>query len=135
MGNHETNIILFDGVCNLCNKTVQFIIKRDPKIKFSFASLQSGSGRLLCAQTGLPAGSLDSLIYIRNGTIYTRSKAVLMILRELGNGWNLLYGLIIIPPFLRDGLYDFIARRRYGFFGKSESCMMPVPGYEERFLE
>lgn len=135
MDNNGTNIILFDGVCNLCNKAVQFIIQKDPVKKFRFASLQSKGGQLLLEQLGVPSESFDSLIYIKDSKFYVRSTAVLMILRRLSSGWKFFYCFIIIPRFLRDIGYDYIAKRRYRFFGKSEFCMMPVPEYLERFLE
>lgn len=135
MDKNETDIVLFDGVCNLCNKTVWFIIRNDAKAKFRFASLQSEAGQLLLRQFGFPAANLNSLIYIRNSCFYIKSTAVLKILGGLGGGWLLLSALIIIPGFLRDWGYDFIANRRYRYFGKRESCMIPDPEYRERFLE
>ena len=135
MDNNGTNIILFDGVCNLCNKTVQFIIQKDPIKNFRFASLQSKSGQLLFEQLGVHSESVDSLIYIKDGKFYVKSTAVLMILRRLSNGWKFFYCFIIIPRFLRDWAYDIIAKRRYRFFGKSEFCITPAPEYQERFLE
>ena len=135
MDNNETNIVLFDGICNLCNKTVQFIIQRDPKSKFRFASLQSEVGQSLMRQIGLPAESNDSLVYIRDTRFYIKSTAVLRIFRVLGNGWLLLFVFIILPRFLRDWGYDFIAKRRYRYFGKRASCMIPTPEYRGRFLE
>lgn len=135
MNGSETNIVLFDGVCNLCNKTVQFIIRKDSKAKFRFASVQSESGQLLLEQLGLPLDSFESLVYIRDNRFYIKSTAVLKILRGLGGGWQLLYLLIIIPRFLRDMGYDFIAIRRYRCIGKSETCVVPTPEYQKRFLE
>jgi len=135
MDNNETNIVLFDGICNLCNKSVQFIIHRDPKSKFRFASLQSEVGKSLMRQIGLSTENNNSLVYIRDNRFYIKSTAVLRILRCLGGGWLLLYGLIIIPRFLRDWGYDFIAKRRYRLFGKRASCMIPSPEDRARFLE
>ena len=135
MHSKETNIVLFDGVCNLCNSTVQFIIRYDPKAKFKFASIQSGRGQLLMERHGLPIENTDSLIFISDKRVYIKSTAVLMILQGLSGGWKLLFGLIIIPGFLRDRIYDFIAKRRYRYFGKSESCIIPAPEYQERFIE
>lgn len=127
--------ILFDGMCNLCNGTVLFIIRHDKKERFVFSSLQSHIAATLLA--GLPptAEKMDSVVFIENGTIYTRSTAVLRIARRLGGGWSLFYGFIIIPPFLRDGIYDIIAKYRYRFFGKQEKCMIPSPELSRRFLE
>ena len=133
--NNETNILLFDGVCNLCSKTVQFIIRKDPKAKFRFASLQSQSGQLLLPQLGLPPDTFNSLIYIRDKRFYLKSTAVLKVLQELSGGWRLLFCLIILPRFIRDFVYDFIAKRRYFIFGKSETCWIPSQEYLDRFLE
>jgi predicted DCC family thiol-disulfide oxidoreductase YuxK len=133
--NNETNILLFDGVCNLCSKTVQFIIRKDPKAKFRFASLQSQSGQLLLTQLGLPPDTFNSLIYIRDKRFYLKSTAVLKVLQELSGGWRLLFCLIILPRFIRDFVYDFIAKRRYFIFGKSETCWIPSQEYLDRFLE
>ena len=134
MDNNITNIVLFDGICNLCNKTVQFIIHRDQKSKFRFASLQGEAGQLLMKQIGVPAES-QTIVYISDNRFYIKSTAVLRILRGLGGGWLLLFSLIIIPRFLRDLVYDIIAKRRYRYFGKRESCMIPSLEYRERFLE
>jgi predicted DCC family thiol-disulfide oxidoreductase YuxK len=133
--NNETNILLFDGVCNLCSKTVQFIIRKDPKAKFRFASLQSQSGQLLLTQLGLLPDTFNSLIYIRDKRFYLKSTAVLKVLQELSGGWRLLFCLIILPRFIRDFVYDFIAKRRYFIFGKSETCWIPSQEYLDRFLE
>jgi predicted DCC family thiol-disulfide oxidoreductase YuxK len=126
-------IILFDGVCNLCNWAVQFIIRRDPEGKFKFAALQSTySSKVLENEFQMKP---NFIIYIRNLVIYTRSTAVLMILRDLGGFWKMFYGLIIIPVFLRDRIYSFVAQKRYQLFGRRESCMIPSPELRSRFLE
>lgn len=135
MDNNEINIVLFDGVCNLCNAVVKFIIRHDPKAKFRFASLQSESGQILIAKIGLAVESINTLVYIKSNMFYIKSSAVLRILRGLGGGWILLFSLILIPRFLRDLAYDFIAKRRYRYFGKSDSCMMPAPEYQGRFMK
>ena len=132
---NETNILLFDGVCNLCSKTVKFIIKRDPNAKFRFASMQSHSGQLLLTQLGLPPDNFNSLVYINDNRFYLKSTAVLKVMRELKGGWNFLYCLIILPRFFRDMVYNFIAKRRYRVFGKSETCWVPAQEYLDRFLE
>ena len=132
---NQTNIVLFDGVCNLCSRTIQFIIRKDSKSIFRFASLQSESAQLLLGQLNrLPPG-FDTLVYIRDDRYYLKSTAVLKILQKLGGGWRLLYLLIIIPRFIRDLVYNFIAKHRYKCFGKNETCMVPMPEYKERFLE
>jgi len=135
MSNSEVNIVLFDGVCNLCNKTVLFIIRNDSNAKFRFASVQSESGQLLLGQLGLPLECFDSLVYISDKRFYLKSMAVLRILQKLGGGWQLLYVFVIIPRFLRDGVYNLIAKWRYKWFGKSETCMIPSQEYQVRFLE
>ncbi|NEW81627.1 MAG: thiol-disulfide oxidoreductase DCC family protein [Mariniphaga sp.] len=135
MNNSEVNIVLFDGVCNLCNKTVKFIIRNDSKAKFRFASVQSESGQLLLGQLGFPLDRFDSLVYISDSKFYVKSTAVLRILRELGRGWQLLYAFVIIPLFLRDGVYNLIAKRRYKWFGKRETCLIPSQEYQVRFLD
>ncbi|HEY3390237.1 MAG TPA: DCC1-like thiol-disulfide oxidoreductase family protein [Prolixibacteraceae bacterium] len=135
MSNSEINIVLFDGICNLCNKSVKFIICNDSKSKFRFASIQSESGQLLLIQLGLPPDRVESLVYITGNKFYLKSTAVLMILRHLGSGWSLMYSFIIIPRFLRDMLYNFIAKWRYKWFGKSENCMLPTPENQARFLD
>jgi len=135
MSNSEINIVLFDGECNLCNKTVRFIIRRDPKAKFRFASVQSESGQLLLKQLSLPIDRYDSIVYICDDKFYLKSTAVLTILSKLGSGWQLLSFLIIFPLFLRDKVYDFIAKWRYKWFGHLESCIVPAPENSDRFLE
>jgi predicted DCC family thiol-disulfide oxidoreductase YuxK len=128
-------IILFDGVCNLCNKSVQFIIKRDKKGLFRLASLQGNAGQALLQQYNLPNDTLYSFVLIENGKVYTRSTAALRVLRKLGGGWKLLYGLVILPPFIRNAIYNWIARNRYKWYGKREECMVPTPELKSRFLD
>ena len=129
-------IVLFDGVCNLCNGAVRFIIKRDRFGKFRFASLQSDAGRALLEQNGVTHWGTDSIVYIpQQGDAFSESSAVLYILKELGRGWQLLFPLIHLPGFLRDGIYRFIARNRYRWFGKKEKCMLPSDTTRSRFIE
>jgi len=135
MNDNETHIVLFDGVCNLCNKSVQFIIRNDPKVKFRFAAIQSEIGQLLLGQLDLPLDQFDSIVYISDNKFYIKSTAVLQIIKELGLWWQLMYFFIIIPRFLRDMVYNLIANRRYTCFGKSEACMIPPPEYSSRFLK
>ena len=132
----ETNkIVLFDGICNLCNRTVEFIIRNDPDASFKFAPLQSEKGRDLLKQCGCPQNQIDFIVYIREGKCYNKSTAALLIFKDLGGVWKFFYPLIIIPPFIRDFLYSCIAKRRYQIFGKMESCMVPSPAIRERFLD
>ena len=129
-------IVLFDGVCNLCNGAVRFIIKRDRFGKFRFASLQSDAGRALLERNGVTHWGTDSIVYIpQQGDAFSESSAVLYILKELGRGWQLLFPLIHLPGFLRDGIYRFIARNRYRWFGKKEKCMLPSDTTRSRFIE
>jgi len=129
-------IVLFDGVCNLCNGAVRFIIKRDRFGKFRFASLQSDAGRVLLQRYGVTHWGTDSIVYIPlQGDAFRESSAVLYILKELGQGWQLFFLLIHIPAFLRDGIYRFIARNRYRWFGKKEKCMLPSDTTRSRFIE
>ena len=138
MNNEEIEkhkIILFDGVCNLCNSSVQFIIKKDRKKQFRFASLQGKAGQELLKKFNLPADNFNSFILAEGDQIYTRSTAVLRMLKKLGGGWKLFYGFIIVPKFIRNAIYNWIARNRYKWYGKRDDCMMPTPELKERFLE
>jgi predicted DCC family thiol-disulfide oxidoreductase YuxK len=135
LNNKTPKILLFDGVCNLCNRTVQFVIKRDAKAKFLFASLQSDYGQTLLKRFGLPQDDFDSFVLISGDKFYLRSTAGLHVLKELGGGWKLLYALIIFPRPLRDFIYNLVARTRYKTFGKRDSCMIPTPEQKERFLD
>jgi predicted DCC family thiol-disulfide oxidoreductase YuxK len=128
-------IVLFDGVCNLCNSTVQFILKRDKKKQFVFSSLQGKTGTALMQQFGLPEGVYNSFMLVENGKLYTRSAGALRVLKLLGGGWRLLYAFIIIPTFIRNAVYNWIARNRYKWFGKEESCWLPLPQWKDRFLD
>ena len=128
-------IVLFDGVCNLCNSSVQFIIKRDKKKQFRFASLQGNYGQAFLKKYNLPADNFNSFILLEDDKIYTRSTGALRMLKHLGSGWRLFYGLIILPKFIRDGVYNWVARNRYKWFGKKDECMIPTPDLKARFLD
>jgi len=128
-------IILFDGVCNLCNTSVQFILKRDRRSRFRFASLQGPAGQALLQRSGLPADHLDSFVLVENNNVYTRSSAALRVISRLGGGYTLFYVFWIIPRPIRDGVYDWVARHRYRWFGKEDSCWLPRPEWKERFLD
>lgn len=121
----EKNIILFDGVCNLCVSSVQFIIKRDPVGIFYFASLQSDVGVRLSENFGALIEKTDSIILIKGDKCYIESDAALKIASKLKGGWKLLYIFIIIPKPLRDAVYRYVARNRYKWFGKKDACMIP----------
>lgn len=131
---HES-IILFDGVCNLCSGAVQFVIKRDPAAKFKFASLQSEFGQQQLKRFGLDPHSLHSIILIQGDKFYERSDAALRIARQLNGGWPLFYAFIIVPRFIRDGIYNLIGRNRYKLFGKKEACWIPTPELKSRFKD
>ena len=130
----ENRILLFDGVCNLCNGFVQFVIKRDTGGKFKFAALQSDAGREQLKRFGLPEKYMESFIYIREDKYYRKSTAVLNMLKDLGGGWRLTFGFMIFPAFIRDFFYDIISNTRYKIFGKRDTCMIPTPDLERRFL-
>jgi len=132
--NSEKKIILFDGVCNLCNGSVVFIIKRDKKDVFRFAALQSEIGQELISKLNIDTSKTDSIILVTNDSYTSKSTAALKIARELSGGYPLLYVLMIIPAFIRNFVYDIIAKNRYKWFGKKESCMIPTPELKAKFL-
>ncbi|QMU30682.1 thiol-disulfide oxidoreductase DCC family protein [Adhaeribacter radiodurans] len=127
-------IILFDGVCNLCNGFVQFVIRHDPKSYFRFAALQSEVGREILQQVHFPDYAMDTVVLVENNKFYTRSTAALRILRHLSGGWSFAYIAIILPAFIRDLVYVGLAKNRYRWFGKQESCWLPTPELKLRFL-
>ncbi len=133
MGTLE-RVIFFDGVCNFCSFWVKFVIRRDPKGLFRFASLQSPAGREVCRTLGLPEDPPASVILKEGDRYYLRSTASLNILRRLTGPWPLMYAFIVIPAPLRDLAYKLIANNRYRLFGKEESCFVPTPELRARFL-
>ena len=129
-------IILFDGVCNLCNGAVQFIIKRDKRSVFKFASLQSEIGKQLTKERGIDTELLDSIILIEPGiAYYSKSTAALEIMKSFGGIWSLTRLFTVLPEGFRDIVYDFIAKNRYKWFGKKDACMIPTPELQSRFLD
>lgn len=130
----DSPVILFDGVCNLCNASVQFIIKKDKEKIFQFASLQSETGQQILKHFQLRADNFNSFILYQDGKIFTKSTAALKMFSQL-NGWKWTKLFFIIPRFIRDAVYNIIARNRYRWFGKKEECMVPTPEVKERFLE
>jgi predicted DCC family thiol-disulfide oxidoreductase YuxK len=128
------DVVLFDGVCNLCNGSVRFIIARDPAAHFHFAALQSETARRLLTEARHIGRLPDSVALLQGGHVYTRSTAGLRIARRLRFPWPLLYGFTIVPRPLRDAVYDLIARNRYRWFGKRDACMLPTPELRSRFL-
>ncbi len=127
-------VILFDGVCNFCNGAVNFTIKRDKNKIIKFAPLQSESGRRLTKEFGIPENDMRSFLFIENGKVYNRSTAALRVCKYLKGLWPLCYGFIIVPPFIRNAVYDFIAKNRYKWFGQKDKCMVPTPDVRTRFL-
>ena len=121
-------VIFFDGHCRLCSGSVSFVIRRDRKNIFRFAPLQSGAGQSALEKlTGIQQ-SAGTIVYAEGEKVYTRSTAILKILKRMGGGWQLLYAFIVVPRFLRDPVYDFLARNRYKWFGRRDSCMIVPPG-------
>jgi predicted DCC family thiol-disulfide oxidoreductase YuxK len=130
-----TRIVLFDGVCNFCNGSVNFIIARDPRGEFSFAAIQSETGGRLMREAGMDPAECDSVILIEDGNAYVRSDAALRIARRLGAPWSAAYALTVLPRALRDLVYRLVAENRYRFFGRRDECMLPTPEVRGRFLD
>ena len=130
----ENPIILFDGICHLCNGFVAFVIQRDSKARFRFAPLQSEVGKRLLIESGVPLQANESVVLIEAGKGSVESKAVLRTMKILPGPWKLMYGFIVVPRPIRDAVYRWIARNRYRWFGKSESCIVPKTEWRERFL-
>lgn len=135
MSETKHKIILFDGVCNLCNGSVQFIIKRDKKRVFRYAALQSDVASKELSTRNEAITNIESVILIDGDSVYYRSDAALRIAKHLGSAWPLMQFFLIIPRFARDGLYNFIGRNRYKWFGKQESCMIPTSELKGLFLD
>jgi predicted DCC family thiol-disulfide oxidoreductase YuxK len=128
-------VILFDGVCNLCNRFVQFVIAGDPDGNFQFAALQSDQAQRLIAGRMSPDPLPDSIVLVDDGGVWTRSSAALRIAARLSFPWPLASVFFIVPPPLRDWAYDIVARNRYRWFGKRDVCMTPTPAMRSRFLD
>lgn len=132
----DKKIILFDGVCNLCNNAVNFIIERDQNDIFRFASLQSEVGRKLTMERGIDPEAMDSIILIEPGVAYyQRSTAALEISKDLSGGYSFLKHFSFLPEGFRDGIYNFIANNRYKWFGKKDACRIPTTELKAKFLE
>jgi predicted DCC family thiol-disulfide oxidoreductase YuxK len=131
---NNQSIILFDGVCNFCNSAINFTIKRNTKANIRFAPMQSEAGQKLLQQYNLPLNDMQSFFFIEHGKAYKQSTAGLKVCRHLRGLWPLCYGLIIVPVFIRDGIYNWIARNRYKWFGVRQECMIPTPEVKARFL-
>jgi len=131
----DKKIILFDGVCNLCNSSVQFVIKHDKKDIFRFAALQSEIGEKILKHIAIDPKNIDSIILYEPGVAYYyKSSAAIEIAKQLRGFWNLSTIFKIIPAFLRNPVYDYVAKNRYKWYGKQESCMIPTPELKAKFL-
>jgi predicted DCC family thiol-disulfide oxidoreductase YuxK len=128
-------ILLYDGVCNFCDASVQFVMKRDPAGRVAFAALQSAAGRELLSRFGLDPDALSGVVLIEGDRCTVKSTAALRTLRHLRQPWPLLSVFLLFPRFLRDFVYDFIAKRRYKWFGKRDACRVPSPEERARFLD
>lgn len=130
----KKSVILFDGVCNLCNASIDFILKRDKKNKFLVGALQEEAGKKLLSKFEVNQEYLDSLVLIEDDQIYFRSTAALKIAKNLSDFWPLFHGFIFLPSGIRDGIYDWIGRNRYRWFGKKNTCRLPTPEERAKFL-
>ena len=130
----QQHIILFDGVCNLCNAAVQFVIRHDKSEQFIFASLQSDTGKRILSENSLPESDLKSFILVEENKVYTRSSAALRVAKKLNGILPALYVFMLVPSFIRDGVYNLIAKNRYKWFGRKDECLLPSPELKARFL-
>lgn len=133
--NDHSHLVIFDGVCNLCEASVNFIIAHDPRGTFRFVPSQTPLGRALQDHYHVNTGSLDTVVLIRDGRVYTESSAAAEIARELDGPWRRLAAIRFVPRPLRDGVYRLIARNRYRWFGRKQVCLLPTPELRARFLE
>jgi predicted DCC family thiol-disulfide oxidoreductase YuxK len=131
---NDRKVILFDGVCNLCNSSVNFVIDRDKKNVFSFASLQSEAARELMKETGMPYTDMESVVLVDGKQTYFKSDAVIRICQILGGAWKVFSIFKVLPRSLRDLLYDLVAKNRYAIFGKRDTCRVPTPELQGKFL-
>jgi predicted DCC family thiol-disulfide oxidoreductase YuxK len=131
---NDSAIVLFDGICNFCSRSVLFIIRRDPAGYFRFAALQTDKGRLTAEKNKINLIRIDSIILIENDRVFYRSDAALRISRKLRGAWKLFYVFTVIPPFIRNFIYDLVARNRYKWFGRRDTCFIPDDDLKERFL-
>ena len=131
----QKDVLLFDGVCNLCNGAVNFIIDHDPNGHFQFAALQSEFGQERLKELGFNTEEFDSLVLLSEGKVYKKSTAALRIARKLNGLYPLLAVFLIVPPFIRNWVYDVIGRNRYRWWGKRDSCRMPTPELRQRFVD
>lgn len=131
---NDKSVILFDGVCNLCNSSVNLIIKHDPKNKFMFGAIQSDAGQNLIKKYNIDPKKTDSIILIKNNKAYVKSTAALKIAKQMSGAYPLLYIFMVLPLFIRNWVYDFIAKNRYQWYGKKDHCMIPTKELKQKFL-
>jgi predicted DCC family thiol-disulfide oxidoreductase YuxK len=131
----ERPLVLFDGLCGLCNRWVHFVLRRDRMGVFRFAPLQSATGQAILSRHGLPTDDLTTIVLVRGARIDRYSTAALEILRRLGGLWSMLYVLVLVPPPMRDIVYRFVAARRFRWFGRLDACPVPAPEDQARFLD
>ena len=127
-------IIFFDGVCNLCNASVQFVIAHDKKDRFRFTALQGDYAKEILPQFNADLGKLNTILLLEDGKLYTKSSAALRVARKLNGLIPLLYAFLIVPKFIRDWVYDIIAKNRYRWWGRQESCWIPTPDLKSKFI-
>jgi predicted DCC family thiol-disulfide oxidoreductase YuxK len=129
-------LIFFDGVCNLCNTTVQWIISHDPHAQFRFVALQSDKAQTILQHYGiqLDLHQLNTILFLQNDQLFQQSSAVLHICKNMAFPWKFLAILLVIPRFIRDFCYRIVAQNRYRWFGTAESCWLPTPALKKRFL-
>lgn len=128
-------VIFFDGVCNLCTASVQFILERDNGKYFQFTALQGNYAKEHLPQFATNSNQLNSILLLENGKLYKKSSAALRISKKLSGFWPLMYGFIIVPKFIRDWVYGIVAKNRYKWWGKQQSCWAPTPELKSRFYD
>jgi predicted DCC family thiol-disulfide oxidoreductase YuxK len=129
------NLVLFDGVCNLCSALVQFVIRHDPAAKFRFAAIQSEIGGEIFQSHGLDPADLQTFVFVTEGKMFLRSDAAIEVVSRFGGAWKIFRIFQFVPKVLRDSIYSTIARNRYRWFGRKEICMVPTAEIKERFLD
>ena len=133
LGEFPDRLLLFDGICSLCNASVRFVLRHDPRERIHFAPLQSDLAKELLTRYEQDHQTLSSLVYLRKGRLFTRSRGALELARDLGFPWALTYLFVVVPGPLRDLVYDLAARNRYRWFGVKDACMLPPAGVADRF--
>ncbi len=128
------HLVIYDGVCNLCSKSVQFILTRNGKRNIIFTAAQGAYAHHVLAQYGMQPAVLNSVVYINNGKVYKQSAAVLHICKQLSGLWPLMYAFIIVPPIIRNAVYNYIAKHRYKWYGSTQVCWLPKPEWQQRFV-